>query len=121
MKHNKTVRIGLINLAEPERPYLPPNDLDVGFTPNLSIFSSTILGPDLAHLPQQQLWDIIHLDAGHLYPAALRVAHRCWSREQPTITRANLITEIEQDRTILPEIKQKAIEAINQLPRESTL
>jgi hypothetical protein len=109
------------NLAEPERPYLPPTDLDTGFTPNLAIFSGTILVPDLAHIPQQRLWEIIHLDIVHLYPAVLRVAHRCWSGERLAITRADLITELQRDATIMPEIKNKAIEAITRLPPESDL
>jgi len=109
------------NLAEPERPYFPAVDLDAGFPPNLALYSDTILSPDLAILPQQRLWEIIHLDIVHLYPAVLRVAHRCWSGERLTITRADLITELQRDATITPEIKNKAIEAIKQLPRESDL
>lgn len=108
------------NLAEPERPYLPPTDLDASFTPNLTQFSRTILAPDLAHLPPQRLWEIIHLDSRHLYPAILRAAHRCWSGERPYLTRADLIAEIQQDPAIIPQTQSQAIEAITQLPREST-
>lgn len=109
------------NLAAPERPYVPPTNLDAGFAPNAPHFSDTILAPDLAHLPQQHLWQIIHLDAAHLYPAVLRAAHRCWSGERPYLSRADLSREIQQDPAILPAIKSQAIEAIAQLARENTV
>ena len=108
------------NLAEPERPYKPPTNLDLDFPANLVHYNGTILAPDLAHLPHSQLWDVIYLDTAHLYPAVLRVAHRCWSGERPYISRADLITEIQQDPAIMPDTKAKAIEAINQLPSEGT-
>jgi len=101
------------NLAEPERPYFPAVDLDTGFPPNLAHYSDTILSPDLALLPQQRLWEIIHLDTAHLYPAVLRVAHRCWSGERPFITRADLIVEVEQDLAIAPDVKAQVFTALN--------
>jgi hypothetical protein len=101
------------NLAKSERPYLLPIDLDAGFPPNLTRYSDTILSPDLALLPQQRLWEIIHLDTAHLYPAVLRVAHRCWSGEQPFITRADLMAEVEQDLAIAPDVKAQVFTALN--------
>ena len=109
------------NLAEPEQPYQPPTNLDAGFDLNIPFFNQTILAPDLAHLPQTQLWEIINFEWRQILPAVLRVAHRCWSGEQSFFTRADLIEEIQQDPAILAPIKVKAIEAINQLPKESLI
>jgi hypothetical protein len=49
----------------------------------------------------------------HLYPAVLRVAHRCWSGEQPFITRADLMAEVEQDLAIAPDVKAQVFTALN--------
>ena len=119
LKSNGHSQVTHFNLAQPERSYVLPTDLDLGFPPNFVHFNGTLLAPDLAHLPHNCLWEIIHLDRTHLYPTVLRVAHRCWSGQRAYLTRADLINEIEQDPTIMPKIKAKAIEAINQLPQNN--
>jgi putative phosphoesterase len=117
LRENGRPTLTHFNLAEPERPYLPPTDLGAPFEPNAAHFNDTILAPDLANLPSQRLWEIIHLHSLQIYPAVLRAAQRCWSGERPYLTRDDLISEIQQDPAIVPDIKAQAVETIRQLPQ----
>ena len=104
------------NLADPERPYMPPTDTCADFPANAVHYQATILFPDLDLLPQSLLWDIIHLDRERLYAAVLRVAHRCWAGELSHITRAHFLAEVQQDPTIADDIKAQVAQKLEALP-----
>ncbi len=107
-------KITHFNLAD-GTPYQPPTQLDEGFAYNLPLFNETILGKEFSSIPTKQLWEIMQIDLDNLYPALLRVAHRCWANEAPFITKNNWIAESAADQTIPEAVKTQAIQAITKL------
>lgn len=92
-----------IDLAAPDRPFAPRVAWDAGFRAAHDQYSASLLAPDLAAgwprlsalyatLPGE--------DQGALRAATLRVAHRCWSGEQATIARADILAELRGDATL---------------------
>jgi putative phosphoesterase len=83
-----------IDLASPDRPFVPRIDWDAGFAAALGQFNESILAPDLEP-DHQRLYAIAQQALEPSIGAIRRVAMRCWSGEQPYITRAELLAELE--------------------------
>jgi hypothetical protein len=104
------------NLADPERPYTPPTDIQATFPANALFYEDSLLAPDLDAMPHARLWDIIHLDAERLHAAVLRVAHRCWVGDLSHFNRTHFLTEVQQDPTIADDIKAQVAQKLETLP-----
>jgi putative phosphoesterase len=99
-----------VDLAVPDRAYIPHIDWEAGFRAALDQYSATIVAPDLAdavaRLTQQRFAAPEALKA-----AVLRVSHRCWAGEQPAITRADLLAEVRGDPEV-PIVDKVQVERI---------
>jgi hypothetical protein len=89
-----------VDLACPERPYVPQIDWAGGFSANLERFSPSILAPALrphfARLVPEE-------GAGAFWAAVLRVARRCWAGQLPSISAGELLAEMERQPEFPPE------------------
>ena len=105
-----------IDLAEPEKPFVPQVDFDAGFRAasqqvEVSIIAPELL-PHLAHL-RKFAREIIPPQAIKETGAALhRIAHRCWSGEQEFITAEEWSTEIQQIDALSAEVKAALVAEI---------
>src|SRR5262249_31935067 len=79
-----------VDLAAPNRPFVPRIDWDAGFRATLDQYNESILAPDLA-AEFEHVTSIIRLAPTPGWAAVLRVAHRCWDGEQAAITGADLL------------------------------
>lgn len=92
-----SVDVAHVDLANPGRPYAPAVDWEAGFKAALDDVSESLLAPDL----QADFHRIVSgvrsfaPEAGR--EAVLRVARRCWSGQQASITRNDLLAELDSD------------------------
>ena len=87
--------ISHVNLAEPERPYLPQTDIVAGFEGNLAVYSRSILAPDLAFLSQVDLSQIYRTDRGAFLDVWLPLAHRVWAGEKASVALDELVAAVK--------------------------
>lgn len=84
-----------VNLAAPERPYIPQTDIDGGFARNLGIYGRSILAPDLQFLQKADLSEIYRTDRGAFLDVWLPLAHRVWAGEQSHVTLDDLLAAVK--------------------------
>ena len=85
-----------IDLAAPERPFVPQIDWKAGFAAAHSQFTESLMTPDL-----EVIWKELYrvgqpLDEevrAKLRAGMLRILERCWSGEQERISRADMLAE----------------------------
>jgi putative phosphoesterase len=115
-------QVAHIDLAAPERPFVPIVDWEAGFRAAHDQYTASILAPALAHHWQELQRLFWPASPGaesvrgpdHISPlraALLRQAHRCWTGEQPSITGAELLREIQGDPAIFPDERRQVTEA----------
>lgn len=92
-----------VDLAAPDRPFVPQIDWEAGFAAALAQFGESILAPDLEP-DHQRLYAIARQAFDPSIGAIRRVAMRCWSGEQPYITRADLLAELEATPDLPPHV-----------------
>jgi putative phosphoesterase len=100
-----------IDLAAPERPFVPQIGWDAGFCAALDQYSESILAPDLA-AEFEHVKSIIRLAPNQGWAAVLRAAHPCWAGERVAITRADLLAEIRGDPTISATVQVQFVAAL---------
>ncbi len=107
--------ISHINLAEPERPYIPQTDIDANFEENFLVYGRSILAPDLEPLRKVDLREIYRTDPGAFLDAFLPLAHRVWSGEKAHVELADLLPAI-QSADIKEASRQKLFALLNNSP-----
>lgn len=108
-----------IDLAAPDRAFVPEYDLDAGFAAARDKYNYQvpILEPDLQArfstiepaLMRLMFGDNAVPHGRTLYSAYLRLAHRCWSGKQEFVTRNELITEFDALTDVPATLKAEAI------------
>ena len=93
-----------VDLAHPDRPFVPQIDWEAGFAAALGQVSESILAPDLEP-DHQRLYAIARQAPGPSIGAIRRVAMRCWSGAQSYITRADLLAELEATPDLPPHVR----------------
>src|SRR5258706_3402423 len=94
MREDRPPLVVHVDLASPDRPFVPRTDWDGGFAAALGQFSESILAPDLEP-DHQRLYAIVRQAPKPSISAIRRVAMRCWTGMQPYITRADLLAELD--------------------------
>jgi uncharacterized protein len=95
-----------VDLAHPDQPFVHPLDWDAGFTAVMQPFSRSILAPDL--LPFVEKLRQQHAQQPDLIRTFfLPLAHRCWSGEQSHITRADVLTHLDQATGLPATVKEE--------------
>jgi uncharacterized protein len=105
-----------IDLAQPDRPFVPRIDWTAGFLAAHRQFNESILAPDLAGQMDalNRVIDQVGFDFG--MPALLRVAHRCWAGEQSQITLADWLDEVERDADLPGRVKAAYLKLLHEFP-----
>ena len=97
-----------VDLATPDRVYVPDVDLEAEFNVALDASQETIVEPDLlpdtARLSKQTYSDI-----SAIKEAILPLCHPCWAREKRYVTRAELLDAVERGAGIAPDDREKMI------------
>ncbi len=104
-----------IDLADTAQPWTPEINWEAGFHAALDQFSASILAPDFQQDWQRIAQKVRELAPEEAYEIVLRQAHRCWSGEQPAITREGLLAEVGAD-TSIPELLRHRLTEIIQGP-----
>jgi len=108
IRDDGTPFVAHVDLAAPDRPYVPDVDWQAGFEVALDQFQGTIveqgLLEDVARMSKQT-----YRDREALRRAILPLSHRCWAGEKQYITRAELLDEIERSTTISAADREKAV------------
>lgn len=94
-----------IDLAQPDRPFVPQIDWPAGFKVALRQFNESILAPELVAQMNALNRTVEQIGFEFGLPPLLRVAHRCWAGEQALITLADWQTEVECDPDLPPRVK----------------
>jgi putative phosphoesterase len=97
-----------VDLAVPDRVYVPNHDWEAGFEVALEAFQSPIVEQDLLE-DVAKLREQTYRDLGALKEAILPLCHPCWTGERRYITRAELLSEIEHSTEIAPKDKEKVV------------
>jgi hypothetical protein len=74
-----------VDLAAPERAFVPQIDWEVGFSAALDMCSASIVSPDLAADRESLVREVLPLARAEVRALVLRVAHRCWSGQQEVL------------------------------------
>lgn len=107
-----------IDLAQPDRPFVPRIDWPAGFKMALRQYSESILAPDLAAQVSYLNRVIEQIGFDFSLPPFLRVAHRCWAGEQPLITMEDWQAEVERDADLPRRLKAEYLTLLRALPRD---
>jgi putative phosphoesterase len=94
-----------VDLAAPERAFVPQIDWDAGFSAALDMASASIVSPDLAADRERLVRDVLPLAPAEVRALVLRVAHRCWSGQQEVFTRDDLLAEVRMDTSIPADVR----------------
>ena len=105
-----------VDVAVPDRPFVPRIDWDAGFEAALGQFQSPIVAADLlesiGELGKQAFED---LEA--LKEAILPLCYPCWTDEKKHITRAELLSAIESSTELAPTDREKVITILSEKAR----
>jgi putative phosphoesterase len=104
-----------VDLAQPDRPFVPQIDWAAGFQLAHNQFNASMLATELKpHMPylEEQMVDLGYERA--LQPI-LRVAHRCWAGQQSLITLADWQAEVAHDPDLPPQIKDRYLGILRSL------
>ena len=93
-----------VDLADPERVYEAEVAWPAGFRAANARYETPILAPDLVPYLARLRRDNYSAPFA-VRTAILRIAHRCWSGEQPFITAGDILKEVEGDGAIPDEDK----------------
>jgi len=101
-----------VDLASPERAFVPGIDWDAGYKVAWQAACDSILDPELA-----VVWDAwLKLAYATAFEpckhALLRVARRCWSGEQVTVTRADLLAELQHEASLVGAARTDLLEVL---------
>jgi len=101
-----------IDLAHPDRPFVPRIDWEAGFLVAHRQFGAPILTPELA-ADFPRIFDYgqeMVPESG--WAVYRRLAHRCWSGAQEAITCADALAAFRDDGRIAPEAKAEIVAAL---------
>jgi putative phosphoesterase len=105
-----------VDLAAPDRPFVPRIDWDAGFDTALGQFQSPIAEPDLIESIGEFRWETFS-DLEALKAAILPLCRPCWRGEKQHITRAELLSAIESSTDIAPIDREKVITILSKKAR----
>jgi uncharacterized protein len=107
-----------IDLAQPDRPFIPRIDWPAGFKVAHRMFNESILAPDLADQMDglNRVIELVGYDFG--LPPLLRVAHRCWAGEQDQITLADWLDEVEGDADLPNRTRAVYLKLLHEFPTQ---
>jgi hypothetical protein len=103
-----TSSVAHVDLAVPDRVYIPNHDWEAGFEVALEAFQTPIVEQDLLE-EVGKLREQTYNDLDALKEASLPLCHPCWTGERRYITRADLLSEIEHSTRIVPTDKEKVV------------
>jgi len=101
-----------VDLASPHRAFVPGIDWEAGYKVAWQAACDSILDPELA-----VVWDAwLKLAYATAFEpckhALLRVARRCWSGEQVTVTRADLLAELQHEASLVGAARTDLLEVL---------
>ena len=105
-----------IDLAHPDRPFVPRIDWEAGFLVAHRQFGAPILTPELA-ADFPRIFDYgqeMVPESG--WAVYRRLAHRCWSGDRAVITRDDLIAAVQSDAEIPVEAKGRILAVLKGFP-----
>jgi hypothetical protein len=105
-----------VDLAVPDRPFVPRIDWDAGFETALGQFQWPIVEPELIE-SIGELGKQTYDDLEALKEAILPLCHPCWTGEKRHITRAELLSTIESSTGIAPIDSEKVITILSEKAR----
>jgi hypothetical protein len=103
------VAVSHINLAQPERPFLPEVDWDAGFQANR--YARSILAPELTAVQKELFNQVLPLAPRAITAVFHRLAHRCWAGEKELITAIHLV-EVINHHPHIPSTVAARLEAL---------
>lgn len=108
IRDDGTLLVVHVDLAFPDRAYVPHVDWEAKFEVALDECQATIVEEDLlkdiAELGKQTFSDLQALKE-----AILPLSHPCWTGEKQYVTRAELLYEIKRNTSIAPTDKEKVL------------
>lgn len=111
---NGRFHITHVNIAEPERPYVPPTDLDAGFEQYVGKYGRSILDQQLETLRPHIIKQLYTIDPELFLDAVLPAAHTVWSGHQEYLTLPDLQHAL-RTADIKPSLKAQFLEKLDGL------
>jgi hypothetical protein len=101
-----------VDLATPDRPYVPDVDVDAGFDVARDQFEEAVVEPDL--LPDiARLGKQTYSDLPAVKGAMLSVCQPCWTGGKQFVTRAELLDAVERGAGIAPSDREKVLSILS--------
>ena len=97
-----------VDLADPDRVFVPGIDWGAAFEEALAKFQVSIVEPDLVEDIERMKW-LKYRDLEAIKGAILPLCHACWSGTKSHITRVELLREIKGNTGIAPTDKEKVM------------
>ena len=97
-----------VDLAAPDRAFVPDIDWEAGFEVALAQFQSWIVEPDLVEDVSRLSWQAFQ-DVEALKAALLPLCHRCWAGEKEHLTRSELLDAIERHADMPPGDRERIV------------
>lgn len=110
MLKNGRFHITHVNLAEPERPFTLPTDMNGGFSGNLGIYGRSIISDEIKKL-KPSFEQLFYLDPEAFLDVVLPISHQVWAGEKEQIELADIHAAFET-ADIKPSLRQKFLEAL---------
>jgi hypothetical protein len=105
-----------VDLAAPDRPYVPRNDWDAGFQAILSQYSASIFAPEIS---EQSPYLRQHLSGeafAQLRPILLRLARRVWSGDLASVGYPELVDALARDASITEDVRRQFLDVMANRP-----
>jgi len=97
-----------VDLAAPDRAFVPDIDWEAGFETALAQFQSWIVEPGLVEDVSRLSWQAFQ-DVEALKAALLPLCHRCWAGEKEHLTRSELLDAIERHADMPPGDRERIV------------
>ena len=105
-----------VDLAVPDRIYVPTTDWSASFAAAAAPFTASILAPELETNLDYLRAQFTAFGFEQAMAPWWRVAHRCWAGEQATFTLAELRHEVDTDSELSADRKAQYMKILTQLP-----
>ncbi|MBC8078535.1 MAG: YfcE family phosphodiesterase, partial [Chloroflexales bacterium] len=110
--HSGATSVVHVNLAEPDRPLLPNDDLDGGFMAVYRRYCEPIMRPELRAILSRALRGEAGVDTALAQAVLLRAAHRCWAGDKDMLTPDDLLAELWAAPHVAPDARAALEQAI---------
>jgi len=108
-----SLSVAHIDLATPEQPFAPSNDISLGFRSLFARYTASLLGPDLADYPHMlAVWHEL-LPETQLRNVLRRAAWPCWSGQRRALAAADLRAALLAEPDVAADIRARLLEEIH--------